>query len=202
MTKHCITIALIAILLGGTSLPTASAQCALEPNPDKWLFKGPNGATVETPGPRTFEYATAVKSLFNRRNDYLSVYSFTKSKGEHMLYLYLAVKEIPLFKMATTDHVTIHVPNQAPVVLHPTTDYPCHGPKKYRFTMSFYSLSKEAATVLASAPMDSLVMQYTVLPDPKEGITEQRTRSLTVDNMGNENREKFRKFAECYLKEY
>lgn len=198
--KHHLTVTLSVLLF---SLQMSFAQCKQEPNPDKWLFR-PMGVNKgdEIPGPDKFEYATAIKSLFYKPRSYQSVYSFTKSNGEYFLNMTIGVNHIPLFKFNPSNYVTFYVPGKEPLTLHPTTEYPCFGGNDLRYTVCFFKLKKEDVECLAHAVMDSLVFNYTILPNEKKGILSEKEKSITIDNMGPNNREKFMEFAQCFLKQF
>lgn len=195
----------VLLLLSGLLLSTlpALSQCKQEPNPDKWLFR-PMGVNKgdEVPGPDQFEYATAIKSLFYKPHSYQSVYSFTKSKGEYFLNMTIGVNDIPQFKFTPNNFVTFYIPGKDPLTLHPTTEYPCFGGNDLRYTICFFKLNKTDIECLAHNVMDSLVFNYTILPNEKKGITSEKEKSITIDNIGPNNKGHFKDFAKCYLNEF
>ena len=199
-TTLLVTAILNALLF---SFQISFAQCKQEPNPDKWLFR-PMGINKgdEIPGPDKFEYATAIKSLFYKPRSYQSVYSFTKSNGEYFLNMTIGVNDIPMFKFTPSNYVTFYVPGKEPLTLHPTTEYPCFGGNDLRYTVCFFKLTKEDVECLAHAAMDSLIFNYTILPDEKKDIPAEKEKSITIDDMGTNNREEFMEFAKCFLEQF
>lgn len=191
--KKSITFLPFALLLLGQSL---FAQCKMESNPNKWLYKNGLGR-YKVSYPQKVDRSTKITKFFDAFV-FLSLYSFVRAGEDRMFYLQFWGPASYPYDVNETDSIEFCFHDNQIWKLAPQTNYP--GEKGA--LIAFFKLNSQFLDKMASTDLDSIVLQFTPHPVKKQDDESKLLHSYTFRKFSTKNVGLFKKYAACFRKEF
>lgn len=172
------------------------AQCKMESNPNKWLYKNGLGR-YKVSYPQKVDNSTKIIKFFDAFV-FIGMYSFVKVNTDRLFYLQFFGPASYPYDINESDSLQFYFSNNMILKLPPQTNYP--GEKGA--LIAFYKVNREFLNTMAENNLDSIVLKFTPNPKNKPDDESKLIHSYTFRKFSAKNIRLFKEYAACFKKEY